>query len=162
MVLDDSKATKVANLKRAIKGDYRHNWIIDNLPAASLVDTRDVSTKKHERHPFIHLASKYSRFVYTCVCKIFSAVVLVREASTSPVDCECSWCSRAALPTVGGRKCARRVYPEDNRDCFVVPNLANMDLALHVHRQSRIYVAESKPCNRACVMCFVPYTSTNG
>lgn len=41
MVLDkdDSDAMKkLANLDKAIRGDYRHNWIIDNLPAASLME----------------------------------------------------------------------------------------------------------------------------
>lgn len=41
MVLDKDDADamkKLANLKKAIRGDYRHNWIIDNLPAASLME----------------------------------------------------------------------------------------------------------------------------
>lgn len=29
-------SAKVSNLQKAIRGGYRHNWIIDNLPAASL------------------------------------------------------------------------------------------------------------------------------
>lgn len=40
MTLDEGD--KVDNLQKAIGGDYRHNWIIDNLPAASLTET-DVS-----------------------------------------------------------------------------------------------------------------------
>lgn len=42
MDLDDTNAVmaaKVHNLQEAIRGDYRHNWIIDNLPAASLMET---------------------------------------------------------------------------------------------------------------------------
>ena len=33
----DSKE-KLENLKKAVQGEYRHNWIIDNLPAASLME----------------------------------------------------------------------------------------------------------------------------
>lgn len=36
---DSDMAAKVNNLQKAIRGDYRHNWIIDNLPAASLMET---------------------------------------------------------------------------------------------------------------------------
>lgn len=36
---DPDMAGKVNNLQKAIRGDYRHNWIIDNLPAASLTET---------------------------------------------------------------------------------------------------------------------------
>lgn len=49
---DKHIAVKVKNLQKAIEGDYRHNWIIDNLPAASLMETaeasigRDLSTSK--------------------------------------------------------------------------------------------------------------------
>lgn len=42
MVLDENEpdmVMKVNNLQKAIRGDYRHNWIIDNLPAASLMET---------------------------------------------------------------------------------------------------------------------------
>ncbi|CAM9626190.1 unnamed protein product [Ectocarpus fasciculatus] len=35
--LQDTDKEKVENLQKAIRRDYRHNWIIDNLPAASLV-----------------------------------------------------------------------------------------------------------------------------
>lgn len=37
MELQDADKEKVQNLQKAIRRDYRHNWIIDNLPAASLV-----------------------------------------------------------------------------------------------------------------------------
>lgn len=40
--LDEEKDGKVKNLKNAIEGDYRHHWIIDNLPAASLVESAEV------------------------------------------------------------------------------------------------------------------------
>lgn len=37
MELQDADKDKVDSLQKAIRRDYRHNWIIDNLPAASLV-----------------------------------------------------------------------------------------------------------------------------
>lgn len=40
---DKDIAVKVKNLQKAIEGDYRHNWIIDNLPAASLMETAEAS-----------------------------------------------------------------------------------------------------------------------
>lgn len=36
MELTKDMSAKVGNLQKAIRGGYRHNWIIDNLPAASL------------------------------------------------------------------------------------------------------------------------------
>ena len=41
MVLDKNDAEmmkKLEHLRVAVRGGYRHNWIIDNLPAASLTE----------------------------------------------------------------------------------------------------------------------------
>ena len=35
----DLLAKDVTDFKNAIKRQYHHNWIIDNLPAASILDT---------------------------------------------------------------------------------------------------------------------------
>lgn len=55
LYLDENKpdiVSKVKNLQKAIVGDYRHNWIIDNLPAASLMETSDGTTQTYYAQGF--------------------------------------------------------------------------------------------------------------
>ncbi|CAM9378314.1 unnamed protein product [Phaeothamnion confervicola] len=42
-------AKHVARLKEAIKREYRHNWIVDNLPAASIVDSAAYQTTSYSQ-----------------------------------------------------------------------------------------------------------------
>jgi transmembrane 9 superfamily protein 2/4 len=37
----DLKNKDVTDFKNAVKRQYHHNWIVDNLPAASIMDTED-------------------------------------------------------------------------------------------------------------------------
>ena len=37
----DLTKSDVAALKTIIREEYHHNWIIDNLPAASVIDTEE-------------------------------------------------------------------------------------------------------------------------
>lgn len=45
------KTKDVTDFKRAIKDQYHHNWIIDNLPAASILDTDQYSTTQYVGYP---------------------------------------------------------------------------------------------------------------
>ncbi|CAM9768812.1 unnamed protein product [Ascophyllum nodosum] len=44
---DANMADKMNNLQKAIRGGYRHNWIIDNLPAASLMENEEGQTETY-------------------------------------------------------------------------------------------------------------------
>lgn len=45
------KTEDVTDFKRAIKDQYYHNWIIDNLPAASILNTDQYSTTQYVGYP---------------------------------------------------------------------------------------------------------------
>lgn len=47
----DLKAKDVEDFKRVIKEQYHHNWIIDNLPAASILDSDMYSTTSYVGFP---------------------------------------------------------------------------------------------------------------
>jgi transmembrane 9 superfamily protein 2/4 len=47
----DIKTKDVTNFKLAIKRQYHHNWIIDNLPAASILDTEQYVTTQFVGFP---------------------------------------------------------------------------------------------------------------
>lgn len=42
---------EVTAFKSLIKEQYHHNWIIDNLPAASIMDTDQYSTTQYVGYP---------------------------------------------------------------------------------------------------------------
>ncbi len=45
------KNKDVNDFKRAIKEQYHHNWIIDNLPAASILDSDQYTTTQYVGYP---------------------------------------------------------------------------------------------------------------
>jgi transmembrane 9 superfamily protein 2/4 len=47
----DLKVKDVNDFKTAIKRQYHHNWIIDNLPAASILDTDQFVTTQYVGYP---------------------------------------------------------------------------------------------------------------
>lgn len=47
----DLKSKDVADFKHAIKSQYHHNWIVDNLPAASILDTDQFTTTQFVGFP---------------------------------------------------------------------------------------------------------------
>lgn len=47
----DLKSKDVTDFKNAIKNQYHHNWIIDNLPAASILDTDQYVTTQYVGFP---------------------------------------------------------------------------------------------------------------
>jgi transmembrane 9 superfamily member 2/4 len=50
-ILCQRKYTKVEveQFKKAVAEEYHHNWIIDNLPAASVIDTEEYITTSYSR-----------------------------------------------------------------------------------------------------------------
>lgn len=57
----DLKAKEVNDFKQAIKRQYHHNWIIDNLPAASILDTDQFVSTQYVGFP-IGKTIKFARF----------------------------------------------------------------------------------------------------
>ena len=56
----------LANFKRAITDEYHHNWIVDNLPAASVIDSDQFVTTQYVGYPVgYHKGENY--FVYNHV-----------------------------------------------------------------------------------------------
>lgn len=47
----DVKTKDVNDFKQAIKRQYHHNWIVDNLPAASILDTDQFVTTQYVGFP---------------------------------------------------------------------------------------------------------------
>lgn len=47
----DLKTKDVNDFKLAIKRQYHHNWIVDNLPAASILDTEQFVTTQFVGFP---------------------------------------------------------------------------------------------------------------
>lgn len=47
----DLKTKDVTDFKTAIQRQYRHNWIIDNLPAASILDTDQYVSTQYVGYP---------------------------------------------------------------------------------------------------------------
>lgn len=45
------KTKDVTDFKNAIKSQYHHNWIVDNLPAASILDSEQYSTTQYVGYP---------------------------------------------------------------------------------------------------------------
>jgi len=45
------KSKDVTDFKTAIQRQYRHNWIIDNLPAASILDTDQYVSTQYVGYP---------------------------------------------------------------------------------------------------------------
>lgn len=51
----DLKAKDVTDFKNAVKNQYHHNWIIDNLPAASILDSEQFVTTQYVGFPVGYL-----------------------------------------------------------------------------------------------------------
>ena len=49
------KSKDVTDFKQAIKRQYHHNWIVDNLPAASMMDTDQFVTTQYVGFPVGYL-----------------------------------------------------------------------------------------------------------
>jgi len=60
------KTKDVNDFKRAIKDQYHHNWIIDNLPAASILDTDSFSTTQYVGYPIGYIEG-VNYFIYNHV-----------------------------------------------------------------------------------------------
>lgn len=60
------KAKDVTDFKNAIKQQYHHNWIIDNLPAASILDSDQYVTTQYVGFPVgYHVGNVY--YIYNHV-----------------------------------------------------------------------------------------------
>lgn len=62
----DLKTKDVADFKQAIDRQYHHNWIIDNLPAASILDTDQFVTTQYVGYPIGYVEGK-NTYVYNHV-----------------------------------------------------------------------------------------------
>ncbi len=62
----DLKNKDVSDFKQAIERQYHHNWIVDNLPAASIMDTDQFVTTQYVGYPIGYAEGK-SSFVYNHV-----------------------------------------------------------------------------------------------
>ena len=61
------KSKDVTAFKNAIKNQYHHNWIIDNLPAASIIDSDSSITTKYVGYPVGLLEGKSTYYLYNHV-----------------------------------------------------------------------------------------------
>lgn len=62
----DLKTKDVDQFKQAIKRQYHHNWIVDNLPAASILDTDTVVTTQYVGYPIGYVEGS-STYIYNHV-----------------------------------------------------------------------------------------------
>jgi transmembrane 9 superfamily member 2/4 len=60
------KTKDVNDFKRVIKDQYHHNWIIDNLPAASILDNDQYSTTQYVGFPIGYVDGK-NYYIYNHV-----------------------------------------------------------------------------------------------
>lgn len=74
------KTKDVADFKRAIKDQYHHNWIVDNLPAASILDNDQYSTTQYVGYP-IGYVDGTSYYLYNHVNIILEYYPLETEGS---------------------------------------------------------------------------------
>lgn len=73
MYLDENDpdiVVKVKNLQNAIGGGYRHNWIIDNLPSASLMETSEVSYREGFWDVLLYVGAALLFFVKDCLWSV--------------------------------------------------------------------------------------------
>ena len=64
----DLKSKDVTDFKQAIKRQYHHNWIVDNLPAASILDSDQFVTTQYVGFPVGYLAmDQKSYYLYNHV-----------------------------------------------------------------------------------------------
>ncbi len=60
------KSKDVTDFKTAIQRQYRHNWIIDNLPAASILDTDQYVSTQYVGYP----VGKSIHYIRYCISQI--------------------------------------------------------------------------------------------
>ena len=64
----DLKSKDVTDFKLAIKRQYHHNWIVDNLPAASIMDSAQYVTTQYVGYPVGYLAmDQKTTYIYNHV-----------------------------------------------------------------------------------------------
>lgn len=63
----DLKAKDVTDFKQAIKRAYHHNWIIDNLPAASIMDGIDYVNTQYVGFPVGYMEGNSNYYIYNHV-----------------------------------------------------------------------------------------------
>ena len=64
----DLKSKDVTDFKLAIKRQYHHNWIVDNLPAASIMDSAQYVTTQYVGYPVGYLAmDQKTSYIYNHV-----------------------------------------------------------------------------------------------
>lgn len=76
------KTKDVQDFKRAIKDQYHHNWIVDNLPAASILDTDQYSTTQYVGYPIGYYEGN-NYYLYNHVNIILEYYPLEGEGSRS-------------------------------------------------------------------------------
>lgn len=62
----DLKTKDVTDFKQAIDRQYHHNWIVDNLPAASIMNTDQFMTTQYVGYPIGYSEGK-STYIYNHV-----------------------------------------------------------------------------------------------
>jgi transmembrane 9 superfamily protein 2/4 len=63
----DLKPKDVTAFKNAIKNQYHHNWIVDNLPAAYIIDTQETVSTRYVGYPVGLLEGKSTYYLYNHV-----------------------------------------------------------------------------------------------
>ena len=61
------KPKDVTDFKNAIKNKYHHNWIVDNLPAASIIDSKDYVSTQYVGFPVGFIEGKSAYYLYNHV-----------------------------------------------------------------------------------------------
>ena len=61
------KTKDVTDFKQAIKRQYHHNWIVDNLPAASIMDSEDFVNTQYVGFPVGYLEGTSTYYIYNHV-----------------------------------------------------------------------------------------------
>ena len=76
----DLKAKDITDFKQAIKRQYHHNWIVDNLPAASILDTDQFVTTQFVGFPVGYLSADAKNYY------IYNHVNIILEYHTVETD----------------------------------------------------------------------------
>lgn len=74
----DLKPKDVTDFKHAVKSQYHHNWIVDNLPAASILDTDQFVTTQYVGYPVGYSDGTYS-YLYNHVNIILEYHIVEQE-----------------------------------------------------------------------------------
>ena len=61
------KDKDVTDFKQAIKSQYHNNWIIDNLPAASILDSEDYVNTQYVGFPVGYTEGTNTYYIYNHV-----------------------------------------------------------------------------------------------